>query len=76
MNCDDDCCNNGCNQGRNCPARTRKIQPYPHIPPDIYQRPLEDDGDDQISIWGAAGFIVGIMVVFFLVGVVVHHWPN
>lgn len=27
MSCDDYCCNHGCNQGRNCPARRKPATP-------------------------------------------------
>lgn len=33
MSCDDYCCNHGCNQGRDCPARVAKVgSRYPAHP--------------------------------------------
>ena len=29
MSCDDYCCNHGCNEGRNCPARRAPATPKP-----------------------------------------------
>lgn len=42
--CDDYCCNHGCNQGRNCPARVAKIgrRDYTReeLPPTVWRRQL------------------------------------
>lgn len=44
--CDDYCCNHGCNQGRNCPARVARVgirmQAAQPLPPATWRRHLKD----------------------------------
>ena len=68
MSCDDYCCNHGCNQGRNCPARKTPAT----------QRAIDEQaktdrqGDNQInegSSWNLVDLvvIVGAVVIIGLV---------
>lgn len=42
MSCDDYCCNYGCNQGRDCPARVARVTRRRHdreeLPPTVWRR--------------------------------------
>jgi hypothetical protein len=59
MNCCD--ANGNCNQGRDCPVRmTRKLKPYPHVPPEI-----EDEGSDDIAKFGNA--VLWVIRIFLIV---------
>ncbi len=79
MSCDDYCCNHGCNQGRNCPARKTQAS----------QRAIEEQaktdrqGDNQVNEDGswnlvdlvvivAAVAIIGLVLVPYAAGYLSH----
>ena len=79
MSCDDYCCNHGCNQGRNCPARKTQAS----------QRAIDEQaktdrqGDNQInegSSWNlidlvaivAAVAIIGLVLAPYAAGYLSH----
>lgn len=68
MSCDDYCCNHGCNQGRNCPARKTTSA----------QRAIEEQaktdrqGDNQVnedSSWNLVDLVV-IVAAVAIIGLV------
>ena len=74
MSCDDYCCNHGCNQGRNCPARKTPAA----------QRAIEEQaktdrqGDNQVneySSWNLVDLVVWLVAFVFapaLAGYLTH----
>ncbi len=60
MSCDDYCCNHGCNQGRNCPARKKPAKEAPDDNDEL-------DGDiGEIVLDGiAAALIVWLVACVF-----------
>ncbi len=58
MSCDDYCCNHGCNQGRNCPARK--------TPAKATERAIDelDGGIGEIVIDGIAIALIVWLVAF------------
>ena len=74
MSCDDYCCNHGCNQGRNCPARKtpaaqRAIDEQAKTDRQSAQKASQDDGDeyggvDEIVLDGIAIALIVWLVAF------------
>ena len=68
MSCDDYCCNHGCNQGRNCPARKTQAS----------QRAIDEQaktdrqGDNQVNEYSSWNLIdlVAIVAAVAIIGLV------
>lgn len=75
MSCDEICCNHGCNQGRNCPARVAPIKSSTPVH-------TEDDQDltFELSPVMVAGILLSVVAVAamviagvgFLLGFIFH----
>lgn len=62
MSCDEICCNHGCNQGRNCPARVAPIKTSTPV-----QIPVPDEFDVSISPLLAVGLVLSAALCAALV---------
>ena len=60
MSCDEHCTNRGCNQGRDCPARKKRIE---------HAKRLLDEADDIRLGWGDLALVIGCVL---LVLAIVH----
>lgn len=67
--CDDYCCNHGCNQGRDCPARVAKVGQRMQAPEPLrgssWRRHLKDLAAAMLLTM-AVILITGLIVPFFL----------
>lgn len=67
--CDDYCCNHGCNQGRDCPARVAKVgqrmQTHEPLRGSPWRRHLKDLAAAMLLTM-AVILITGLIVPFFL----------
>jgi hypothetical protein len=63
---DQDCCTYECEQGKNCPVRTRRVRAgHPPADIDLWVDDLPDD-KDELPDW-AAGLIV-VVIMFVVAG--------
>ena len=81
MSCDDYCCNHGCNQGRNCPARKTPAKATERAIDE--QAKTDRQGDNQVnedSSWNlidlvaivAAVAIIGLVLAPYAAGYLSH----
>lgn len=71
MNCCDEY--GDCQQGRNCPARTRRVRAG-GPPPDELPIQYADDGVEPPDFVGIAIFIVVVSIIFALVAMAWSHY--
>ena len=65
MSCDDYCCNHGCNQGRNCPARKTPAKTDRQVANGHADDTDELDGDiGEIVLDGIAAALIVWLVAF------------
>jgi len=68
--CDDYCCNHGCNQGRNCPVRVAKIGKKLHgpdpLPPSVWRLQLK-----RLGYWVLMGIFGMLWMALISFGVFV-----
>lgn len=62
--CDEYCCNHGCNQGRNCPARIQRLENM--ITPSPWRRQLR-----RLLVWLAIAF-AGLFWIALFMGAVIY----
>lgn len=69
MSCDEYCCNHGCNQGRDCPARVAKIgqrsRAYDYVPEPGWRRNIKHLATWMlitIAMMLACAVIVGVLI--------------
>lgn len=72
MSCDDDCCNHGCNQGHNCPARcTPASMLSPGELPNPTGPPVEEPSPSTVFAaiaYVALAYVLAVFVAPFLGG--------